>query len=190
MKVGDVHHSNNKTVSFNTQDLIREQLEHLTSMVYNMFIPKEENNRPCKPQIHQKKRRGQTNKMVEIGTEIDHSVDRGRQNFRPNYRRQSQDRHTQNGCDNRRGSYRHQHYGIRSDSRDRGRVNLEEASVMMEMIAEIGIGIEQEKGERSLTPRRNDRRYHSPNTNLGTKNRSNSRVTMNRYRIRHYKYRV
>ena len=46
MKVGDVHHSNNKAVSFNTQDLIREQLDSLTSMVYNMSIQKEENNRP------------------------------------------------------------------------------------------------------------------------------------------------
>ena len=58
MKVGDVHHSI-KTVSFNTHDLIREQLESLTSMVYNMSIHKEDNNRPFKPQIHQKKRRGQ-----------------------------------------------------------------------------------------------------------------------------------
>ena len=59
MKVGDVHHSNNKTVSFNTDYLIREQLDSLTSMVYNMSIQKEEHNRPFKPQIHQMKRRGQ-----------------------------------------------------------------------------------------------------------------------------------
>ena len=37
MKVGDIHHSN-KTVSFNIHNLIREQLESLTSMVYNMSI--------------------------------------------------------------------------------------------------------------------------------------------------------
>ena len=35
MKVGDVHHSNRRTVSFSTQDPIREQLNNLTSMVYN-----------------------------------------------------------------------------------------------------------------------------------------------------------
>ena len=35
--------------------------------------------------------------------------------------RQSQDRHTQNGCDNRRESYRCQNYGTRSDSKDGGR---------------------------------------------------------------------
>ena len=45
-------------MSFNAHGPIREQLESLTSMVYNMSIQKEENNRPFKPQIHQKKRRG------------------------------------------------------------------------------------------------------------------------------------
>ena len=59
MKVGDVHHPN-KTVSFNTHNLIREQLKSLTSMVYNLSVHrKDNNNRPFKPQIHPKKRRGQ-----------------------------------------------------------------------------------------------------------------------------------
>ena len=57
MKVGEVHHLNNKTVSFNTHDPIRQQLDSLTSMVYNMSVQKEENNRPFMPQIHQRKRR-------------------------------------------------------------------------------------------------------------------------------------
>ena len=57
MKVGDTSHSNKK-VSFNAHDPIREQLENLTSMVYSMSIQKEENNRPFKPQIYQKRRRG------------------------------------------------------------------------------------------------------------------------------------
>ena len=39
MKVGDVSHSSKK-VSFNAQDPIKEQLENLTSMVYNMSIQK------------------------------------------------------------------------------------------------------------------------------------------------------
>ena len=43
--------------------------------------------------------------------------------------------------------------------------------------------------ERSLTLRRGDRRYQSPNLNLGTRNRSTSRVTTNRDRIRCYKCR-
>ena len=56
MKVGDVHHSNRKTVSFSTQDLIREQLDNLTSIVYNMSMEKEGNNRLFKCQIHQKRK--------------------------------------------------------------------------------------------------------------------------------------
>ena len=43
--------------------------------------------------------------------------------------------------------------------------------------------------ERSLTPRRDDRRYQSPNLNLGSRNSSTSRVTTNRDRIRCYKCR-
>ena len=57
---------------------------------------------------------------------------------------------------------------------------------MKEVVAEIEIGVEQ---ERSLTPRREDRRYHSPNLILGTRNRSTSRVKMKRDRIRCYKCR-
>ena len=45
--------------------------------------------------------------------------------------------------------------------------------------------IEVVSRERSPTPRRNsNRRYNSPNVNLGTRSRSNSRVTTNRDRIR------
>ena len=124
MKVRDTHHSN-KTVSFNMHDLIREQLENLTSMVYNMSIEKEENNRPFKPQIHQKKRRGQNRENFgDRDRNISYSRDRQRQNFRPNHRRQPQDRHVQCGRDSRRGSYRCQNYGNKSDSRDRGRQNF------------------------------------------------------------------
>ena len=42
MKVGDVHNSNRKTVSFNTHNLIWEQLDNLTSMEYNMSIQRKE----------------------------------------------------------------------------------------------------------------------------------------------------
>ena len=58
MKVGDISHSGKK-VSFNAQDPIREQLESLTSIVYNMSVQKEENNKPFKLQIYQKRSRGQ-----------------------------------------------------------------------------------------------------------------------------------
>ena len=63
MKVGDVYNSNRKTVSFNTKDLIQEQLDNLTSMVYNMSIPKEGNNRPFKPQIIKEKERPEQTKF-------------------------------------------------------------------------------------------------------------------------------
>ena len=58
MKVGDVPHSSKK-VSFNAHDPIRERLESLTSMVYNMAIQNKKNNRPFEPQIYQKRGRGQ-----------------------------------------------------------------------------------------------------------------------------------
>ena len=64
-------------------------------MVYNMSIQKAENNRPFKPQIHQKRQRGQNwQNFGDGGRNRSFSRDRKRQNFRPNYRRrQSQDRH-------------------------------------------------------------------------------------------------
>ena len=74
MKEGDVYHSNNKTVSFNTDDLIREQLDSLNSMVYNISIQKEGNNRPFKPQIHQKRNRPKLTKLWRQRQKIDHLV--------------------------------------------------------------------------------------------------------------------
>ena len=124
MKVGDIHYSNN-TASFNLEDLIREQSDSLTSMVYNMSILKEENNRPFKPQINQKKRRGQNRQNFgDRDRNRSYNRDRQRQNFRPNYGRQPQDRHIQCGHGSRRGSYKHQNYDNSSDSRDRGRQNV------------------------------------------------------------------
>ena len=81
MKVGDNQHSS-KTVSFNAHDPIREQLESLTSMVYNMSVHKEDNNRQCKPQIHPKKRRVQIRQHFGNRNRIrSFCRDRQRQNF-------------------------------------------------------------------------------------------------------------
>ena len=93
-------------------------------MVYNMPIQKERDTRPFKPQIHQKRKRGQN--WQNCGDrDRNRSFNRyrvsHRQNFKPNHRRPSQDRHIQNGHDNRRGSYRYQNYGTRGDNRDQGR---------------------------------------------------------------------
>ena len=57
MKVRDA--SSNKKVSFNVQDSIGEQLENLTSMVYNMSVQKDEGKKPFIPQVYPKRARGQ-----------------------------------------------------------------------------------------------------------------------------------
>ena len=74
MKVGDVHHSNNKTVSFNTQDPIKEQLDSLTSMVYNMSIKRKEIIDHLSSKYIKREEEAKTDKILETETEIDHSV--------------------------------------------------------------------------------------------------------------------
>ena len=56
---------------------------------------------------------------------------------------------------------------------------------ILEPEMKVEIGVDQEE---IFTPRRDDRRYQSPNSNSGTRNRSTSRVTMNTGRVRCYKY--
>ena len=104
--------------------------------------------------------------------------------FSINNRRQPQDRY--HGCDSRRGSYRCQNYDNRNDSRDRGRQSFRRS-----FSNDSNYNRNRSRTtERSLTPRENDNRRHdSPNENLGTRNRSNSRVTTNRDRIRCYRCR-
>ena len=148
-------------MSFNTQDLIRKQIDNLTSMVYNMSIQKEGNNRSFKPQIYQKGKRGQ-NKQKFRDRDRNRSSSRDRvnyrQNFRPNYRRKSQDR-----WDSRRGNYRCQNYGTRGDSRDRGRDRVNyRRDFSNDRNSSRDINRSRTR-ERSLTPRRYDRIYQSPN---------------------------
>ena len=118
-------------------------------------------------------------------TEIDHSVEIGKDNTID--LTIIGNRHTHNGCDNRKGSYRHQNYDNRGDSRNRGRVNFRR-----NFSNDINDSRDRNRSitrERNLTPRTNDRRYQSPNANLRTRNRSTSRVTINKDRIRCYKCR-
>ena len=76
-----------KKVSFKAQDPIREQLDSLTSMVYNMSIQKEENSKPFKPQIYQKRGRGQNRQNFgDRDRSRTFNSDRQRQNFRSNNR--------------------------------------------------------------------------------------------------------
>ena len=72
MRVGDIPHSSKK-VSFNAHDPIREQLESLTSMVYNMSIQKDKNSRPLRPKSIKKEEEDKTDRILEI--EIGHSVE-------------------------------------------------------------------------------------------------------------------
>ena len=76
-------------MSFNSHNPIKEQLENLTSMIYNMSIQKKENNRPFKPQIYPKREKGQNRQNFD-NRDRNRSLsrDRQRQKFRPNYRGQ------------------------------------------------------------------------------------------------------
>ena len=116
MKVGDTSHSSKK-VSFKAQDPITEQLENLTSMVYNISMEKKENSGLFKPQIYQKRGRGQ-NRQNFGNKDRGRTCNSDRQNFRSNNQGRSQNR--QYGNDSRRGNYRCQNYS-RNDSKDRGR---------------------------------------------------------------------
>ena len=57
-------------------------------------------------------------------------------------------------------------------------------------LEEIILVTEVDQEKRSPTPRRyGNRQYNSSNTSSGTRSKSNSRVTMNRYRIRCFRSR-
>ena len=122
MQVKDVLHSNKK-VSFNVHDPIKEQLENLTSLVYNMSMQKEENNRGnLSLKSIQREVGDKTDKVLvtEIGVEYLIVTDKDK----------ILDPTIGDSCkidnvemDNRRESYRHQNYS-RNDSRDRGRQNF------------------------------------------------------------------
>ena len=136
-----------------------------------MSIQKEGSNRSFKPQYIRREREAKTEHFGDRDRNRSFSRDRGhyRQNFRPNYRRQSQDRQ-----DNRRGSYRCQNYGTRGDSRDRGRDKVNYRRDLSNDRYSSRDRYRSRMRERHLTPRRDDRRYQSPRLNLGPKNRSTS----------------
>ena len=64
MKVGDVHHSSRKTVSFSTQDPIGKQLDNLSSMVSNMSMQKEIIGH-LSPKYIKREREARTNKISQ-----------------------------------------------------------------------------------------------------------------------------
>ena len=58
MKLRDTTHSGKK-VSIKLQDLVEKQLENVTSMMYNMSIQQDKAKKPFKPQVYQRRGRGQ-----------------------------------------------------------------------------------------------------------------------------------
>ena len=79
MKVGDASYC--EKVSFNVQDSIGEQLENLTSMVYNTSVQKDEGKKPFKPQVYPKRDRGQRRQNLD-GRDRPFHDGRKRQSFR------------------------------------------------------------------------------------------------------------
>ena len=173
MKVGDISHSGKK-VSFIEQDPIREQLESLTSMMCNMSMQKEENTKPFKPQVHQKRGRGQN-----------------RQNFG------NRDRSRWFNSD--KDKCLDPTIGDGHEIDNMGTI-IEEEIIDIKIIVEMKAETEERQNfrgsfsndnrSRSPTPRGiGNRRYNSPNANLGTRSRSDSRVTTNRDSIRCFRCR-
>ena len=74
MKVGGVHHSNRKSVSFSTQYLIREQLDNLISMVYHSPWKGKEIIDHLSPKYIKREREAKTEKTLENEIEIDDLV--------------------------------------------------------------------------------------------------------------------
>ena len=58
MKFRDTTHSGKK-VSIKLQDLVEKQLENVTSVMYNMSIQQNKAKKPFKPQVYQRRGRGQ-----------------------------------------------------------------------------------------------------------------------------------
>ena len=73
MKVGDVSHSSKK-VSCNAHDPIKEQLEHLTSMVYNMSIQRKKIIDFSSLKCIQREEGDKADRILVTQMEIDHIV--------------------------------------------------------------------------------------------------------------------
>ena len=148
--------------------LIKPQdLETVTSMMYNMSMQQDKTKKPFKPQVYQKRGRGQRQ---------NYNRDRSRNN-----NRQGQG-FGQNRC---RNDYRRNGFAQnfrRNDSRDRGRRSFNRSYS----------SDRSRSRERSLSSRRynnNNGQYGNPGLRSRSRSRSNSRITMNRDRIRCYKCR-
>ena len=155
--LGDNIHPGQK-VTINQKDL-----ENVMSMMYNLSLQQDRAKKPFKPQVYQKKGRGQRQNY-------------NRDRFRHN------DRSGQGFIQNRHGNnYRRngnsQNFS-RNNSRDRGRRNFNRSYS----------SDRSRSRERSQSPRRY-RQYGNVRLRSRSRSRSNPRITTNRDRIRCYKCR-
>ena len=161
MKMRDTTHSGQK-VLMKLQDL-----ETVTSMMYNMSLQQGKTKKPFKPQVYQKRGRGQRQNCDR---------DRSRNN-----NRQGQG-FGQNRC---RNDYRRNGFVqnfSRNNGRDRGRRSFNKSYR----------SDRSRSRERSLSPRRNNnnnRQNGNSRLRSRSRSRSNSRIMTNRDRIRCYKCR-
>ena len=159
MKLGDDTHSGQQKM------LNPQYLEAISSMMYNMSLQQGKTGKPFKPQVYQKRGRGQR---------LSYDRDRPRNNSR----------HGQSFGQNRcRNDYRRNGYMqnfSRNNSRDRGRnINRNYSSDR------------SRSRERRLSPRRYNNNNNRQNTNSRfrsrSRSRSNSRIRTNRDRVRCYR---
>ena len=154
MKLRDTTHSGQK-VAIKPQDL-----ETMTLMMYNMSLQQDKAKKPFKPQVYQRRGRGQ------------------RQNYNRD-RPRNNDRQGQSCVQNRhRNNYGRNGYMqnfSRNNSRDRGRRNFNRSYSSDRLL---------------LSPRRYaNRQYGNSRLGSRSRSRSNPRITTNRDRIRCYKCR-
>ena len=147
MKLRDTTHSGQK-VSIKPQDL-----ETMTSMMYNMSLHQDKAKKQFKPQVYQRRGRGQ------------------RQNYNRD-RPRNNDRQGQSFVQNRhRNNYGRNGYVqnfSRNNSKDRGRRNFSRSYC----------NDRSRSRERSLTPRRYSNRQYG-NSRLGSRSRSRSKKSKN-----------
>ena len=159
MKLRDATHSGQK-VSIKPQDL-----ETMTTMMYNMSLQQDKAKKLFKPQVYQRRGRGQ---IENYNRDRPGNNDRQGQSI------------VQNRCRNNYGRNGYVQNFSRNNSRDRGRGNFNRSYS----------SDRSRSRERSPTPRRYSNRQFG-NSRLGSRSRSrsNPRITTNRDRIRCYKCR-
>ena len=154
-----------------------QDLETVTSMMYNMSLQQGKTKKPFKPQVYQKRGRDQRQNYDRDGSR---NNNRQGQGFDRQGHGFGQNRHSN---DYRRNGFAQNL--SRNDGRDRGRRSFNRSYS----------SDRSRSRERSLSPRRYNNNNNSNRQNSNSRlrsrsrSRSNSRIAMNRDRIRCYKCR-